>query len=153
ALTRAQEPIARRILLRLVAFGEGRSDTRRQQAVSALRATDEDPAVFDAVLQQLITRRLVTTDSDDGQEQAHVDLANEVMIDTWPTLVGWIQERRVDEQRRRQLEAAAESWDRRGRGAGGLLDAIEFAEAEAWRQTESARELGESSTFVALVVA
>lgn len=126
-LTPAQVTVARRILLRLISFGDGRSDTRRQQPRSRLQAGNEDAADFDRVLQRLITARLLTVDEDGHGGEARVDLAHEVMIIAWPTLVGWIQIHRVDEQRRRQLEAAALQWVEHGRGARGLLDPSELA--------------------------
>ncbi len=152
-LSGAQEAIARRILLRLISFGEGRSDTRRQQPRSRLRAADDGVADFDFVLRRLIDARLLTADEDGHGGEARVDLAHEVMIAAWPTLAGWIQTHRADEQRRRQLEAAALQWVEHGRGVRGLLDPIELAEAEAWQRTESARELGPSADVGALVVA
>jgi WD40 repeat protein len=151
ALTLTQEAIARRILLRLVSFGEGRSDTRRQQPLAALRAVGDEAGDFDAVVQRMVGDRLLTIDGD--HDDARVDLAHEVMITAWPTLAGWIQTRRADEQRRRQLEVAAALWNERGRGDGGLLDPIELAEVEAWYKTESARDLGESPGVSALVAA
>ena len=42
--TPEQQAIARRIFLRLVQFGEGRADTRRQQTVAELRVGSDDPA-------------------------------------------------------------------------------------------------------------
>jgi hypothetical protein len=73
------------------------------------------------------------------------------MIAAWSTLAGWIQTHRVDEQRRRRLEAAAAEWVEHGRGARGLLDPIELADAEQWLQTESAVQLGQSTAITALV--
>lgn len=153
ALPPAQEAIARRILLRLVSFGEGRADTRRQQRRAALRSMADARIDFDEVLRCLIDARLLTTDSDLEHDDARVDLAHEVMISAWPTLAAWIKTWRTDEQHRRQLDAAATAWIKHGRGAGGLLDAVELVEAEAWRQTTSAQELGDSSDVVALVAA
>ena len=151
--TPTQEAIARRILLRLVSFGEGRMDTRRQQSRSKRLAAEEDAADFEYVLQQMIAGRLLATDGDDEDQDARVDLAHEVMITAWPTLGEWIRTGRADEQRRRQLEAAAATWIKHGRGVGGLLDEVELDEAEAWRQTTSARKLGVSDDLVALVAA
>jgi serine phosphatase RsbU (regulator of sigma subunit) len=147
-----REVIARRIVLRLVSFGEGRSDTRRQQPRSRLRAAGEDRGAFDDVLRQLIAGRLLVTD-DDGAHDPCVDLAHEAMITAWPTLAGWIAARRRDEQRRRQLEAAVAHWVERGRGAGGLLDPVELAEVEVWRRTEGARDLGELAGMAELIAA
>jgi len=147
-LTDPRQTIARRILLRLVSFGEGRADTRRQQPRSALRSAAKAAAEADKVIDHLVVHRLLTVDDDD-----RVDLAHEVMISAWPTLVGWIQTRRADEQRRRQFEAAAAQWVARGRGARGLFDPIDLAEAKAWQATESARELGQSADLVELIAA
>jgi hypothetical protein len=151
-LTPTQERIAHRILLRLITFGEGRSDTRRQQPRSKLCSAHDNTVDFDAVLQHLIADRLLTTDRDEGSD-ARVDLAHEIMIAAWPTLAGLLQTRRTDEQYRRRLEAAAAQWVQRGRGPGGLLDPIELAETEAWRKTDTARELGETADVTAMVEA
>jgi hypothetical protein len=151
ALTAEQEAIARRILLRLVSFREGHPDIRRQQSRSSLRAASDDDADFDAVLQHLIAHRLLITKDHGGE--AHIDLAHEVLIVAWPTLADWIQTRRADEQRRRQLETAAARWVEQGRGVRGLLDEVDLAKAEAWRHTETARELGESADVGALIAA
>ncbi len=152
-LTTRQRVVARRILLRLVSFGEGRADTRRQQPRAALHAIEDIAADFETVMRRLIDARLLTIDGDPDRDDAYVDLAHEVMISAWPTLARWIQIWRVDEQRRRQLEAATAAWRARGKGAGGLLDAIELAELAAWRATETARELGQSAEVAAFIAA
>jgi WD40 repeat protein len=151
--TTAQTAIARRIFLRLVSFGEGRSDTRRQQPRLQLRAAGDDEADFAHVLQVLIEDRLLTIDEDDEGAEPRVDLAHEIMIPAWPTLNAWIRSHRADEQRRRQLETAADRWLQHGRGTRGLLDLIELAEAEAWQRSESAVQLGRDSNVTALIAA
>lgn len=153
ALTPVQNAIARRILLRLVSFGEGRSDTRRQQPIAALRAAGDEALDFDAVLRRLVGDRLLTTTADTDHDATHVDLAHEVRITAWPVLATWIRTRRADEQHRRQLEATAALWIERGRSESGLLDPIELAEAEAWTSTGASRELGQSSDMVAFAAA
>jgi hypothetical protein len=146
--TVAQADIARRILLRLISFGEGRSDTRRQQPRAELCA-GEDAVEFARVLQTMVDDRLLTVDEDVAGEP-RVDLAHEIMISAWPTLAGWIRRHRVDEQRRRHFEEAAVQ---HGRGVRGLLDPIELAEAENWQRTESAVQLGRSAQVMALIAA
>jgi hypothetical protein len=106
-LTPEQQVIAFRILLRLVNFGEGRADTRRQQPREALRSESETVASFDAVLRCLVDHRLVTVTGDDQHGDARVDLAHEIMIQAWPTFTDEIQTWRAIEQRRRELETAA----------------------------------------------
>src|SRR5262249_31938734 len=90
-LTAVQEIIARRVSLRRISFGENRSDTRRQQPRSKLRAADDNAADFDLVLGRLVDHRLLIADEDEGGGEARVDLAHEVMIGAWPTLAGWIR--------------------------------------------------------------
>jgi hypothetical protein len=81
----AQTDIARRILLRLISFGEGRSDTRRQQPCAQLRASDDDAADFEFVLRTMVNDRLLTVDEDAASEP-RIDLAHEIMISAWPAL-------------------------------------------------------------------
>ena len=60
-LSPEQQAIARRIFLRLIQFGEGRADTRRQQSVTALRsAAGEAPLLFESTLHHLTDARLLT---------------------------------------------------------------------------------------------
>jgi len=151
-LNAAQTASARRILLRLISFGEGRSDTRRQQPRTQLRAAGEDAADFAFVLQTMVDDRLLTVDEDIAGEP-RVDLAHEVIISAWPALAEWIRNHRVDEQRRRRLAAAAAEWVEHGRGARGLLDPIELADAAQWQQTDSAVQLGQSAQVSALIAA
>jgi WD40 repeat protein len=147
-----QTDIARRISLRLISFGEGRSDTRRQQVRSQLCSVFDEAADFAYVLQTMIDHRLLTIDEDESGE-TQVDLSHEVMIAAWSTLASWIRSHRVDEQQRRHLEAVATEWAKHGRGARGLLDPIELADAAAWQQTESARQMGQSAEAMELLVA
>jgi hypothetical protein len=72
ALSAEQQAIARRIFLRLIQFGEGRADTRRQQPEAALRTAGEDPGVFDATLRHLVDARLLTVTGDErGARDGH----------------------------------------------------------------------------------
>jgi WD40 repeat protein len=128
---------ARRILLRLVQFGEGRSDARRQQTVGELRVAGEDPELFASTLRHLIDARLLTTAGGEGRaaDERLVDLAHEALLTGWPALAEWIAQRREAEQMRRWLRDVAERWLRRTDGGmqGGLLDEVELMEAERWR--------------------
>ena len=130
SLTEAQQVIARRIFLRLIQFGEGRADTRRQQPLDALRSAGDDPRLFDQTLQQLAASRLLTLSGTDERRttndqrpkldewHAHlrpssvvlvtnVDISHEALIGGWPALQGWLNERRESELTRRRLEGKA----------------------------------------------
>jgi WD40 repeat protein len=148
-----QQAIARRIFLRLIQFGEGRADTRRQQAIDALRAAGDDPNLFNQTLSHLAICRLLTLSGDEKNTTRKADIAHEALISGWPALQQWISERREVEQTRRRLTAKAEEWVRFGRGSSGLLDAVELAEAERWLSTPDAEELGYDESLTALVTA
>ncbi len=153
ALTVVQQTIARRVLLRLVSFGEGRADTRRQQKVQTLRSAADDEAVFARVLQELVGGRLVTVDGAEGDDEALVDLSHEALITAWPMLREWVAQKRVGEQRRRWLDTKVGEWIERGRGMTSLLDSVELSEAEHWMQSDAARELGYGAELRELVTA
>ncbi len=147
--------IARRIFLRLIQFGEGRADTRRQQTVDQLRSESDNPEQFEEALRDLAASRLVTLS---GEEAAagdgalrRVDISHEALITGWPMLQEWIDDRREAEQTRRRLENKAAEWIRLGQGKGGLMDEVEYQEAERWLQTPDAIDLGQSAALVAFV--
>jgi WD40 repeat protein len=169
-LTEAQQLIARRIFLRLIQFGEGRADTRRQQPLDALRSTDDDPRLFDQTLQRLAESRLLTLSGaekkDEGRRtnderspssfvlrpsSSNVDISHEALIRGWPALQGWLNERRDSELTRRRLEGKAQEWVRLGRDTGGLLDEIEVLEAERWLQGAEAIDMGFDQALSQLV--
>jgi WD40 repeat protein len=153
ALPDAQQKIARRIFLRLVQFGEGRSDIRRQQRVSELRAVADDPLLFEQALGHLVANRLLTLGGEAGDQGRKADIAHEMLIIGWPRSREWVQSRREAESGRRRLEAKAEEWTRLGRRSGGLLDAAELPEAERWLAGPDAADLGYDETLPALVQA
>ena len=155
ALPRDAELWARRILLRLVTFGEGAPDTRRQQPRSALAAGAE-PAAFSAALEALAASRLITLDGSRarGVGDVRVDLAHEALLVAWRTLATWLSMRRKEETQRRLLDAKVAEWRARRHedSSAGLLDVVELREAEGWLAGESARELGEIEGLTELVM-
>ncbi len=146
------QPIARRIFLRLIQFGEGRADTRRQVVESDLRAASDDPALFADTLQTLIDRRLLTASGEEKEGvERRIDIAHEALIGGWTLLRGWIDERRAAEQTRRRLESTAQRWEELER-AGGLLDPVELAEAQRWLAQPDSREVGGASDSLAALI-
>jgi WD40 repeat protein len=150
----AEEParveIARRVFLRMVQFGEGRPDTRRQQAVAQLRA-GTDPAAFEATLGTLAKNRLITLTGDVETGRRRADIAHEALIRGWPTLQGWIAESRKAEELRRKLERKAQEWVDAGAGAEGLLGTAGLAEAEVFVAAPEGRELAEDDPIRRLI--
>lgn len=145
-----QQRIARRIFLRLVQFGEGRDNTRRQQPVSALRAAGDDPARFDATLNYLVENRLLVL-SGDAAGEPRVDLAHEAMLTGWPRLEGWADEGRAAEATRRRYEERAAEWRQMGRGKSGLFDGRQLRQVEAWLRASDQLGLGCSVDLKALI--
>lgn len=149
-LTDEQQIIARRVFLRLIQFGEGRADTRRQESVEALKARGDNDQIFEETLRYLADRRLLTLSGKEDKTRK-VDISHEILISSWPQLQDWIIQRREAEQTRRRLIAKVKEWERLGKGKGGLLDEFEIVEAQHWLDSSDAIELGSDDQLVALV--
>jgi WD40 repeat protein len=151
-LSPGRQAIARRVFLRLVQFGEGRADTRRQQPVSALRCAGDQAEEFEETLKALAAGRLIVLSGEAADPGRRADLAHDALITGWPALQGWVTERREAELTRRRLEAKAAEWVRLGGKSGGLLDAIELREAEQWLAGPDATDLGYSASLADLAI-
>ena len=150
--TDEKQAIARRIFLRLIQFGEGRLDTRRQQLEDDLRSFEDDSQLFDDTLEYLASskRRLLTFSGEESGQKRKVDIAHEALIFSWPTLQQWINELRESEKTRRRLQEKAEEWTRMEK-KGGLLDEAELAEAESWLSSDEAKVLGYDKSLYNLI--
>ncbi|HEY4335937.1 MAG TPA: toll/interleukin-1 receptor domain-containing protein, partial [Puia sp.] len=111
-LSADRQRIAKRIFLRLIQFGEGRPDTRRQQSSDGLYSLEDDKADFSYCLLHLVNNRLLTLSGEEGDKAVDVDIAHESLIEGWPLLHTWISERRESELARRRLQQKAEEWVR-----------------------------------------
>jgi WD40 repeat protein len=114
-----QQRIARGILLRLVALGEGTEDTKRRLGRTDLAA--DGPA--QEVLGVLAAARLVTVDADS------VQLTHEALLHAWPRLRGWINEDRAGLLISQQLVDAADAWERERRDGSVLYRGSRLAAA------------------------
>ncbi|GAA2391543.1 hypothetical protein GCM10010420_14670 [Streptomyces glaucosporus] len=132
-----QAATVRRILLRLIAPGEGTADTSRPVDRAELRTAGPDsPEQTDAVLDRLARARLVTLDGDT------VQLAHEALITSWPRLHGWIEEDRHRLHVLRQLTEAALAWRGLNRDPGALYRGARLARAEEiFTGTDTAADL------------
>ena len=102
-----EQTIARRILLRLVAGGDGDALTRRRVTRAELDADDD--ARVARVLAALVERRLLV--ADDGT----VELVHEALLEQWPRLAGWLEEDAQGRRLHAHLTQAASEWDASGR--------------------------------------
>jgi formylglycine-generating enzyme required for sulfatase activity len=127
-----QQVIARRIFIRLVHFGEGRPDTRRQQPQSALQAND-DPALFKSTLAYLAdnkSRLLALTGAE--AETPKVDISHEALITAPSSIRAWIEEGRADELFRRDLKDDATKWQEAQGNTSFLYESTRLKQAETW---------------------
>jgi WD40 repeat protein len=145
-----QVEIARRIFVRLVQFGEGRPDTRRQQSVAQLRAGNA-PVAFEATLKALARNRLITLTADRETGRRRADIAHEALIRGWPRLERWIEESRKAEEVRRKLERKAQEWIDAGTGTEGLLGTGGLVEAESFLAGLDGRDLPDDDPIRRLV--
>jgi DNA-binding SARP family transcriptional activator/WD40 repeat protein len=135
ALSPADQPVARRILLRLAEPGAGLDDVRRR----APRAELDGIAGAEAVLATLVARRLVTADD------TTVEVAHEALLREWPRLRTWLEDDREGRRRHRHLTETAAAWEAGGRDPAGLYRSTPLAAAQEWvsvhPEDANAREL------------
>ncbi|MEW2397824.1 helix-turn-helix domain-containing protein [Streptomyces sp. NPDC046862] len=120
--TEDQAAAARRVMLRLIAPGDGTPDTRRPVERSELPGTDRDDTA--QVLEALTGARLLTLDGDT------VEIAHEALITSWPRLRGWIEEDRERLRVHRNLTEATHSWQELHREQGALYRGSRLAAAQ-----------------------
>ena len=120
--TEHQAAAARRVLLRLIAPGDGTPDTRRPVARAELPGTGREDTA--QVLEALARARLLTLDGDT------IDMAHEALITAWPRLRGWIEDDRERLRVHRNLTEAAHTWQELGREDGALYRGSRLAAAQ-----------------------
>jgi WD40 repeat protein/DNA-binding SARP family transcriptional activator/energy-coupling factor transporter ATP-binding protein EcfA2 len=128
-----EQQAARRVLLRLVAGGDGAALTRRRVDLKELDA-DDDPVVA-RVLAKLVGRRLLVAGEDS------VELVHEALLEQWPRLAGWLDEDARGRRLHAQLTSASATWQTGGREDGELFRGARLAAALDWSDTGHASEL------------
>ncbi|WP_262058974.1 helix-turn-helix domain-containing protein [Streptomyces sp. STR69] len=122
SLSPQEAVLARQVMLRLIAPGEGSDDAGRPARRAELDTDGTgDTAV---VLDRLARARLITLDDDT------VDLAHEALITAWPRLREWIDRDREVLRRHRLLTEAADTWEQLDRDAGALYRGARLTAAE-----------------------
>ena len=124
----AAQDALQRVLLRLVALGEGTPDSRRRVAFAELTGSEdtERANLTRAVLADLIDARLVTADEDT------VEITHETLLTAWPRLRRWLTEDRAGLRIHRDLTDAARGWQHQGRDPGRLFRGTRLAVARDW---------------------
>ncbi|MFF1605321.1 helix-turn-helix domain-containing protein, partial [Streptomyces mirabilis] len=122
--TEAQAAAARRMLLRLVAPGDGTPDTRRPTHQEELEVSSTQETETDHVLEAFTRARLLTLDGNT------VELAHEALLTAWPRLRGWIEQDRERLRAHRKLTEAAGAWEELGCDPGALYRGSRLAIAQ-----------------------
>lgn len=119
--------VAKRIFVRLIQFGEGRADTRRQQFVSELRSVGDRGDIFETVLDHLSSDKYrLLVFGKDGERGVKVDIVHESLISGWPLLESWVGGARKLEKVYRGLQYDASKWHESLGGSAGFLDSKEI---------------------------
>lgn len=126
-----KENIAKRIFLRLIQFGEGKPDTRRQQSISDLRSDQDTQGVFEETLRHLSSEkyRLLTVSRGDDDEDSKVDIVHEALIEAWPRFKGWRANFKKMELETRELIKRVDSWDEKFSKEAGFLDRVQLKDS------------------------
>jgi Novel STAND NTPase 1/WD domain, G-beta repeat len=148
-----EQVTARRILLRMVRPGEGLEITSSRVRRTALLQGGEDPGRVERVLERLVDARLVRLTAGETPDDDQVEVAHEALVRNWPTLVDWLEDEKAAIATRRRLESRAAEWARLGSGEAGLLDEVEWREAERWLQGAEAQYLGYDPALSAFIAA
>ncbi|MFJ7212969.1 NACHT and WD repeat domain-containing protein [Amycolatopsis sp. NPDC098790] len=143
-LAPAQQDVARRLFLRLTAFGDGTQDTKRRVSRDELDPADADLAV---VLDALAAARLLVLDRDS------VEIAHEALIRCWPRLRDWLSEDRDGRRVHRQLTDATGIWESVDRDPGALYRGTRLAVARDWAAGDESVLTARERAFLAAGVA
>jgi WD40 repeat protein/DNA-binding SARP family transcriptional activator len=115
--------VAKRIVLRLVAGGDGEPLTRRRATRAELDA--DEPQVA-RVLAALVEMRLLVAGDDS------VELVHDALFEQWPRLTAWLEEDAAGRLVHQHLARAAVSWNEAGRDQSDLYRGSRLAAALEW---------------------
>lgn len=127
-LSARQQQMAKNLLLRLTALGEGTEDTKRRVARTEL-AEDADTSL---VLDHLVRARLIVVDEDS------LEISHEALIRSWPRLRDWLAEDREGLRLHRDLTEATGMWESLDRDHGALYRGVRLERAQEWARRHRA---------------
>jgi len=132
-LSESERNIAKRVLTRLIYYGDGiRPDARKRTVLTDLLSTAEAQTQVLGVVMRLANARILTTDRDPSTKQQTVILIHDALITRWAQLAGWIKEQRQFLEWRQRLGSRMEEWQKGGKDDGGLLSGQVLNEAMRW---------------------
>jgi DNA-binding SARP family transcriptional activator len=128
SLTESEQQAAGRIVLRLVAGGDGEPLTRRRVSRADLGVEDDE---IERVLTTLVERRILVADADS------VELVHDALLQQWPRLAEWLDEEADRRRAQRQLAQATAAWVAADRDSSDLYRGARLAAALEWADVET----------------
>jgi len=128
SFTESEQQVAQRIVLRLVAGGDGEPLTRRRVNRDDLGLQDENT---EHVLTTLVERRLLVADADT------VELVHDALLQQWPRLAEWLDEEADRRRQQRHLTQATAAWVAADRESSDLYRGARLATALEWADAET----------------
>ena len=111
AMSQEERAAARRLLVRMVAYGAAPDSGVRRQVAEAEVRPAASPGPWDSCVRALVDARLVVrSERDDGE--VSLDVAHEALIRRWPRLWAWYEEDRARLAELAQLREWVEEWQR-----------------------------------------
>lgn len=129
SLDKSEQLVARRLVLRLVAGGDGEPLTRRRVSRAELGEDDE----VERVLAALVERRLLVADGDS------VELVHDALLQQWPRLNEWLDEEADRRRLHRHLAQASAAWVAADRDRSDLYRGARLAAALEWADADASR--------------
>lgn len=154
ALTRSAEAVysafddhgrelARQVLVRLADTDDQGLLTRRRLPLEELGLSGPDGAARRAVVESLVTSRLL--DIDGGR----LEVAHEALLVSWPRMARWLEDDVMGRTIRRHLAPAAQAWHQRGRPVDDLYRGARLEAAREWAAVPGADVTPLESEFLA----
>jgi WD40 repeat protein/class 3 adenylate cyclase len=140
-LTEGQREAARRVLLRLVAIGEGESVTRRRVPIEEFDLGRDTLA--EAVISRLTEDRLLT------RSDGTVEVAHEALLREWPRLREWLEEDSQGRQLRLHITQTARQWGAAENDASELYRGARLSAALDWSAEHAAELNNKERDFLA----
>ncbi|MGJ3239089.1 MAG: protein kinase domain-containing protein [Anaerolineae bacterium] len=126
----AQQNVARKLFLRIIAIDENGTVTRRRVLWSEMLQGIDDPAILQQVVEAFEKYRLLTRDHDQVTRAPTIEVAHEAIIKSWELLRQWIEQNRIALQKRQELRVEVDRWLNSGREKSYLAKGLRLADFE-----------------------
>ena len=138
------DAVKRLFTLKLARVHEGGKAVRRRVARARLDAAEW--RLVEALSEP--RWRLVTTGEEDGAEGAYAEVAHEVLLQSWATLVAWLENEREFLSFKAHVEQAQAAWLKAQQDKRALLSGLDLIQAEQWLATRERDFDADDAAFI-----